>query len=372
MAVTMSMKTLASATASIAILLVTTAEARAQWAVANLNPAGSTGSQAFGAAGGLQVGYSTVGGLTSASLWSGTPGSHVALHPSGVSGLTSTTAVCVGDGQQGGYAFFSVGSVRNACVWSGTPASFVNLNPAASTRSEVYGVGGGKQVGYATLSGVSRASLWSGNATSRIDLHPANASSSLATAVNATAQGGRAQIGGQSHAGIWGGTASSWTDLHPGAASSSGINAMSSDSQAGFATVGGVRSASLWRNTSASWVNLSPSGATSSEVFGAIEGLQVGTAFIGGRNRAGLWRSTSSSWLDLSGVLSADFTQSVAQGVSTDGSTIFISGYGFNSTANRYEALLWTQPVPGPGAPALLGLGAFLASRRRRRSGGRD
>ena len=49
----------------------------------DLNPAGATYSEARGASGANQVGYSTVGGVISASLWSGTAASWVNLHPAG-------------------------------------------------------------------------------------------------------------------------------------------------------------------------------------------------------------------------------------------------------------------------------------------------
>ncbi len=45
--------------------------ANAQWDVIQLHPGGATSSRASGVDGGQQVGHATVGGITRASLWSG-------------------------------------------------------------------------------------------------------------------------------------------------------------------------------------------------------------------------------------------------------------------------------------------------------------
>ena len=47
----------------------------------------------------------------------------------------------------------------------------VSLHPAGAIESKAYGVSGGQQVGYATISGYyEHASLWSGTAASWVDL----------------------------------------------------------------------------------------------------------------------------------------------------------------------------------------------------------
>ena len=93
----------------------------------------------------------------------------------------------------------------------------------------------------------------------------------------------------------------------------------------------------------------------------------MGYAQVGNSFRASLWNGTAASWVDLSAFLPARFSYSVATGISTDGVNTYISGFGFNSDTSLTEALLWTQPVPSPGAAALLGLGALVTARRRRR-----
>ena len=48
------------------------------------------------------------------------------------------------------------------------------------------------------------------------------------------------------------------------------------------------------------------------------------------------------------------------------GVNTYISGYGLNTITNRDEALIWTRPIPAPGAAVLLGLAGLMAARRRR------
>jgi uncharacterized protein (TIGR03382 family) len=176
-------------------------------------------------------------------------------------------------------------------------------------------------------------------------------------------------VGGVRRASLWSGTADSWVDLSPVGATDSTVIAASGGQQAGVARIGDAFHASLWSGTVASWVDLSPAGSLDSVVNATSGGQQVGYAQIGDRvARASLWSGTAASWVDLSAFLPAGFDVSFAQGISSDGVNTYVSGYGFNSSTHRYEALLWTQPIPAPGAGALLGLGGVAALRRRRRS----
>lgn len=239
-----------------------------------------------------------------------------------------------------------------------------NLNPAGSIQAYAFAAGGGQQAGYASVGGLARASLWNGTAASWVDLSPTGSTESRAFAVGDGQQAGYAIVGGVSRAGLWSGTAASWVDLNPVGAQYSVANAVSGGQQAGWVVVGGMGRASLWSGTAASWVDLAPVGASSSAVNAVGGGQQVGVAYFGGRARAGLWSGTASSWVDLSSFLPVGFTDTYATGISSDGVNIFISGYGTNATG--VQALLWTQPIPGPGAVALLGLGGLLTTRRRR------
>ncbi|MFZ4576185.1 MAG: hypothetical protein ACOYN0_17510, partial [Phycisphaerales bacterium] len=174
-------------------------------------------------------------------------------------------------------------------------------------------------------------------------------------------------IAGVDRASLWSGTAASWVDLNPVGATQSVAGAASATQQGGWAAVGGVFQASLWSGTAASWTSLHPAGATISGVFGMAETHQVGYARIGNVDRAGIWSGTAASWEDLSLALPTGFTWSYVQGIFDDGTTIYVAGSGFNIGTGREEALLWTRPIPTPGASLVMGLGALLAARRHRR-----
>jgi hypothetical protein len=115
--------------------------------------------------GGSQVGRAVVGGISRASLWSGTSVSWVDLHPAGAS---ASNAHGVFGSQQVGTAEF--GATPFASLWNGTPASWVNLNPAGAVGSEAFDTSGTYQVGWAKVDGIDRASFWSGSAASWQDL----------------------------------------------------------------------------------------------------------------------------------------------------------------------------------------------------------
>src|ERR1700676_2292528 len=85
-------------------------EARAQWTVVDLHPAGATQSFAYGVQGGQEAGQVD---------------SHAAL-------------------------------------WTGNAASWVDLNPPTATSSQAWGAGGGQEVGAARINGVTHAIVWSG------------------------------------------------------------------------------------------------------------------------------------------------------------------------------------------------------------------
>jgi hypothetical protein len=72
-----------AAFAAVTSTMALTTAAQGQWTVTNLNPAGATVSYAYAAGGGQQVGETLVGGVTRASLWSGTAASWVDLNPAG-------------------------------------------------------------------------------------------------------------------------------------------------------------------------------------------------------------------------------------------------------------------------------------------------
>jgi hypothetical protein len=70
--------------------------------------------------------------------------------------------------------------------------------------------------------------------------------------------------------------------------------------------------------------------------------------------------------VDLHALLPSNYNYSEARSVWSDGVNIYVSGSGLNTSTGVTEALLWAQPIPAPGAVALLGLGGLFAARRRR------
>ncbi|MCC6428918.1 MAG: hypothetical protein IT435_19115 [Phycisphaerales bacterium] len=213
--------------------------------------------------------------------------------------------------------------MTHASLWSGTADSWTDLHPSGATESVARAISGGRQVGYADLDDVRRASLWSGSANSWVDLHPSGATESLAMAIS----------GGQ---------------------------------QAGYAYVDDAPRASLWSSTADSWVDLHPSGATVSVAHAISDGHQVGYAIVGGSYRASLWSNTATSWEDLSQALTGSWGDAVATGIWSDGPDLCVSGYGFNNSTRRFEALLWYRSVPTPGAAGTLVIAGLVAARRRR------
>jgi len=348
-------------------------QSSAQWTFSTLHPEGAQESVGYSADGRQQVGYVFADGVSRASLWSPSPSggggsSWLDLNPTG---STESQAFAISGGQQVGYA--RVSGVERASLWSGTAASWVDLSPEGAAQSRAHGIGGGQQVGHVRPSGQApRASLWSGTAASRVDLHPAASTMSIAYATNGSHQVGFAVVNGSYRASLWSGTAASWVDLNPAGSEDSVVSAIDGDQQAGYvwsSALGGKRAA-LWSGTAESWVDLQPPGVFgSSEVRGASGGLQVGTVFVNDQYRASLWSGTAASWVDLSAFLPAEYTQTEAFAISSDGLNRYITGFGVRPTGNGriVEAWLLTQPIPTPGAVALLGLGGLLAAGGRRR-----
>ncbi|MBX3377052.1 MAG: hypothetical protein KF678_08620 [Phycisphaeraceae bacterium] len=339
----------------------------AQWSFISLHdPAGVPGnfSVALGASGSSQVGFSSElvqGDLRhNAALWNGTAASWINLHPTGAA---DSFALGAGGSQQVGYAIF--GNTTHASVWSGTAASWTSLHSGTGGSSVANATNGFQQVG--TFG--SRASLWSGTAASRVDLHPSplNANSSGAFGISASQQVGYTEfeLSGdyQFQASLWTGTAASWVNLHPMGATSSVAYGISGAQQVGIVD----SFAALWTGTAASWVNLHPAGFSSS-VANATDGqFQVGYVIdYSQASHASLWNGTAASWVDLHSLLPAEYTQSGATGISSDGVNTYISGFAFNFLTGATEAVIWVQPVPTPGAATLLGLSALFAVRRRR------
>jgi hypothetical protein len=321
--------------------------ASAEWTLTPLNPSGALASQAFGADGGQQVGDIDFDNSTlHASIWSATGSNWVDLTPPTIT--TQSYVRAAAGGHQAG--FFVARSHVEACMWSGTAASFVILHPQNVLESRALAIGDGQQVGYVRIGPIANqtlhASLWNGTSESWVNLNPSTSSMSFAYAVSGGQQGGGSTVAGNVHATLWHGTAASWVDLNPTAGTSSMIYAIAGNQQAGYAHVSGQSHASLWSRTATSWVELNPRLALSSEATALNSEYQVGFARVNGITGACLWSGNSDSWQDLHHFLPAKFDWSQATGISSDGVKTYITGFGHNTETNRYEAFLWTQPVP--------------------------
>jgi len=246
--------------------------------------------------------------------------------------------------QLGGWAWGTT-----AVLWNGTDGSAVPLNGAS-----VYGMSDTHQVGFVVASSagyIFHALLWSGTPASQVDLNPSIANSSFAYGVFGTQQVGQASHWEQGNiAVLWNGTAASWVGLDPAGSSESCAYATSGTQQVGYGTFGAnpVRHAGLWSGTADSWVDLHPAGATSSEAYSICGAYQVGYVTFGdplGSQTASLWSGTAASWENLSLALTGSWSNTVAQSVWSDGTTLYIAGSGHNNGAGRDEALLWSRPI---------------------------
>ncbi len=336
--------------------LATTAHAQGGgWTVVNLHPAGATESYASGVSGGQQVGSAFIGSnLPHASLWSGSAASWVDLHP--VGGWTQSYANGISGGQQVGTVLW--GGTSSASLWSGSAASFVSLNPWGASSSVGYGISGGTQVGGASFPFIkgtyAQAGLWSGSSASWLGFNPIS-SNAVARGVFEGQQVGyvdgcdpKSGFCGGTYAFLWG--SAILEVLHPAGALYSAALGVSGGQQVGYAEVGtpgfSTIRASLWTGSAASLVDLHPAGSTESWAAGVHAGQQVGFALMGGFYRASLWTGTAASWVNLHAYLPPAFTNSYANGIWHDGAVTYVVGNGYNSTTQRYEALMWVHGPP--------------------------
>jgi hypothetical protein len=335
---------------------------QSSWTVNVLTPGGPGDPNdgvglSLGTAGGVQVG---TGKFNNPGLWRGTSGSFVDL--AGSTGLMGYAA--------GTDGVFQVGVLRTtqgarAVMWSGTAESMVDLSPPSLGGGTALAVHGGQQVG--TAGGF--AALWSGTAASFVNLTPNGRGT--AYAVYGGRQGGRIfTTNNFEQAALWSGTAESRVDLHPGSAGfrDSVVLGMDASQQVGYLSngLGRVRAA-LWSGTAESYVNLEPSGATNSYANAVFAGIQVGWARTNVTNQLPvLWRGSASSMEYLT-LPAGAWRNGQATGVWSDATTLYVSGWlEDDNNFGIKKAVLWTQPIPGPGSFAALALAGVVSARRRR------
>lgn len=336
---------------ALSVLTHMVSTASAQWTAVNLHPSGGFGGKAWGAQGGQQAGVAFVDGNYRASLWSGTAASWLNLNPTVAS---ASEAYGMGGGQQVGR--ITVGGGYQASLWSGTAASWVGLHPISAISSEAHATDGVQQVGWVRDAvSIYRASLWTGSSGSLVDLHPAGAIYSEARGVDGGQQVGFASLGGAYHACLWTGSAASMVDLTPVGATSALAYAVHDGQQVGQALFefDFIGRASLWSGSADTWVNLHPfPGDGNSIAFGVYGGKQVGAvSWSGGGSgpHASVWSGTAASWVDLQAFLPAEFTDSVARGISGGAGFTYVVGYAYNSVTFRDEPVMWLMgPPPCP------------------------
>jgi hypothetical protein len=342
--------------------------AHASWTVTYLSPNPGGSSRAFGVQGNMQVGHTANGAstdfLSAAALWNSTSSSWLSLHPSDAEG---STAYGLDGPRQIGTANFGT---DHAGFWNGSAASWSDIHPSAAISSRAYAGSNGYQAGYAEIApNQQHASLWHGDSGSWVDLHPAAASISYANDIDNGQQAGLAYFGGVSHAGIWSGTASSFVDLNPAGSSESWANANHNGRQVGAAHVSGLNPhAALWNGTAASWIDLSPPAKANaySAALDVWDNWQAGFVYGGkfGLSVASVWNGSAASWEDLSLALPNTWVATYAQSVWSDGTMLFVAGYGFNLNTSQDEALLWSRPIPAPSAILLFAPVAIMRRRR--------
>ncbi|HYE62181.1 MAG TPA: hypothetical protein VD997_09305 [Phycisphaerales bacterium] len=356
------------ARASIAVTaLVLSGQSHAQWSVAYLNPA-NRASVASGVSSGGQVGLSTGIPSDAAVLWNGSAQSWVNLNPSGAGRSKANAAF---GSQQAGSANY--GGWDRATIWHGTAASAQDIHPVWASLSEVMATSGVQQAGYALVPSTGRyhATVWSGSSASAVDLHPGP----LNEASFAWGVAGGQQVGSTTNfngnlrqAALWSGTAGSYINLTPSSYYSEAL-AVEGGIQVGYerATSGSFRRPVIWSGTAASMSYLA--GPSVEGAIRAIhQGRLAGEMHVGAHRHATMWNSATSSPEDLATVLTGSWAETIATGIWSDGQTIFVTGYGFNTTRNRNEALLWTRPVPTPATSLVAAAGLMLHGGRRRRS----
>src|SRR5688572_22382294 len=144
----------------LAVALLTSVAAVAQFTTIRLHPEDAEQSQVFGLEGRHQVGViHSTSGPTGAAIWEGSPDSVTILHPDG---FDYSRINSVSDGVQVGEVF--VGQTGRAALWRGTKRSFVQLGgPNSYANSIRKGViAGGSEytsAGYWTLPSLQFAAL---------------------------------------------------------------------------------------------------------------------------------------------------------------------------------------------------------------------
>ena len=245
-----------------------------------------------------------------------------------------------------------------------------DLNPAGYDQSIVNGTSGGAFVGAGSIAGgASRALYWSSATATPINLTPSTATDAVALGIGGGMQVGSATMAadGHVHAMAWSGTAASSNDLHKARSATlvdSTANAIAGGQVVGTAyDSGGVAHAILWDTPGTHYTDLTPGGYVGSDGAATNGAQQAGDVIANdGNPHAAVW--TAGGVVDLQSVLPAGYVGSTAYAMDPAGRVAGVA-YDANSVST---AFLWT-PVPEPtGLVPLAMAAAMVACRRRGRS----
>jgi hypothetical protein len=271
------------------------------------------------------------------------------------------------------------------CIWQGENNKFSQLPIDKFDFGQVFGAGGGKQVGYGSIDDQWRATMWSGPNGTLVDLHPSGFLGSVAYGTDGSQQVGAGGVDPNlptSHALVWEGSAKSSVDLHPGGSYQwSEAYAVEGGVQVGVAENVPV----IWHGTAGSMELLpmpagftlgSVGGIAGSQVAGRISGFsavvwdisqgtfeplgegvavdtngvhQVGIIGPIGKTRAIRWSGTMGTNLDLHQFLPSQISESRATGIDDDGRIV---GVGHINGVGDVP-VIWT-PVPEPATGYML------------------
>lgn len=339
-----------------------------------LNPTGATEAFAYGAGNGQQVGTArspATGDNTHAALWTGTAGSYIDLNPTiEINGFpfSGTFAYGAGGGQQVGNAILGPRTV--AVLWTGTANSVVVLARPDMAYSTVSDTDGTTQVGQAQANdpvlGLSNyAFAWTGTPESATFMHPDSPIGfyeSTAFKVRGTRAIGTATDLNEQYAAIL------WTSFSPSGAivlrSAEFAETVGSDvlgtTAVGYGHAdGGYNHALIWTNDGANVTDIHPPAYQGSFLYAMDATRQVGIGVTmpdGDGNtfeHAMVWSGTAASAIDLHTALLAvvpGVTDSTARGIDADGSIVGTA----NTSGSGYLAVRWV-PVNASSGVCCIG-----------------
>ena len=337
--------------------------------------------------GGFQVGASEdANGLPTPYYWTGNAASATTATPVGYDGgIIETVSFSSGKLIFGGSLVPPGEQTSHAAFWTpGGPVT--DLHPANADFSTLTSLSrdSAAQTGVYDAPNsfgnmATHAGLWNGTADSLIDLTPDGAvgASSYAISGDGATQGGSVDDGGADlKPGTWSGTPDSFVDLTPDGYVGGEVYALSGDGaiQAGYVDNPAFdQLAGYWNGSASSFVLLDPPTWDFSNVNAASADGQVfvGYGYDNDITQAEIhglyWTAAggSAGFVDLHQYLPAEFSDSVAYGVTHFNGISYITGEAFRPDGSEV-AVLWrhsdiSAPEPGTLTLGALGIGCWVA-----------